>query len=40
MLKYMAQFITNTFHPYLPTSEEDRLIGNSVEVEAHKNYGV
>lgn len=38
MLKDMAQFVTDTFSPYLPEFEGDRLIGQFGEVEGHVNY--
>lgn len=38
LLGDLADFITDTFSPYLPEIDRDRLIGQYVEVEGHVNY--
>lgn len=39
LMRDVILFLTETFTPYLPEQEGDRLIGTSHEVEAHRNYG-
>lgn len=39
IMKDLSKFLIETFEPYTPENNEDRLIGVSDEVKAHKNYG-